>query len=136
MSNEFERYIVRRPGVIIGREDPDVEHLVDEAVDRFEKLTTRDDEFTSRFGKWKRPEHLPKFPIEKWANELITWSRIDPGILEAASFVRSFPERTDQVLVGEIARFCAEAVFDKYATDTTLRVFRFDLLRRLDEVGF
>ena len=132
------KIIVRRPGVIIGRdpEPGDISNLADEAVDRLEKLMTRDEEFTARFGKWRRPEHLPKYPIEAWAHTRITWSRVDPGILEAAAFVRAFPEKTDRVLVGEIARFCAEGVFDKYATDTTLRVFRLDLLRRLDEVGF
>lgn len=129
--------IVRRPGVNVrDPEDGEIDELVEEAVERFGKLTTRDDEFVKRFGRWRRPDCLPRYPIEDWAERMITWSRVDPGIIEAAPFVRSFPEKADRVLVGEIARFCAEAVHDKYATDTTLRVFRLDLLRRLDAVGF
>lgn len=132
------KVVVRRPGVNLEREpEPgEVENLVDEAVARFERLTTRDEEFERRFGRWRRPGHLPRYPIETWANRLITWSPVDPGIVEAAEFVRSFPERADRVLVGEIARFCAEALDGKYATDQTLRIFRLDLLRRLDAVGF
>lgn len=117
-------------------EPGEIDNLVEEAVERFTRLTTRDDEFTRRFGKWRRPDHLPRYPIEKWAQTRISWSRVDPGIVEATAFVRSFPEKTDRVLVGEIARFCAEGIYDKYATDETLRIFRLDLLRRLDEVGF
>ena len=131
------RIVVRPPGVNIRDPgDGEIDSLVEEAVDRLGKLTTRDDEFGRRFGRWRRPEHLPRYPIEAWANRLITWSRVESGIIEAAPFVRSFPEKADRVLVGEIARFCAEAVHDRYATDTTLRVFRLDLLRRLDAVGF
>jgi hypothetical protein len=129
--------IVRRPGIHVRDPEPgEIENLVDETVERFKKLTTRDEEFARRFGKWNRPEHLPRYPIERWANTLISWSRIEPGIVEAEPFVRAFPERTDRVLVGEIARFCAEGIHGKFATDETLRIFRLDLLRRLDEVGF
>lgn len=137
-SDSGSRTVVRRPGVHLGRtpEPVEIENLVDEAVERFGRLTGRDEEFERRFGRWRRPGHLPRHPIETWANRLIRWSEFDPGIVEAAEFVRMFPERTDRVLVGEIARFCAEAIDGKHATDQTLRIFRIDLLRRLDAVGF
>lgn len=139
MSTQIKsgKIVVHRPGVLIGDPDPGaVDNLVDESVERLEKLTTRDEEFTARFGKWRRPEHLPRYPIEAWANVHVQWSRVESGILEAADFVLAFPEKTDRVLVGEITRFCAEGVHDEFATDKTLKIFRLDLLRRLDEVGF
>lgn len=139
MSNLIKsgKIVVRRPGVFVRDPEPgELDRLADEAVARFERLTARDDEFTARFGKWRRPEHLPRYPIEAWANARITWSRDVSGIVEAAAFVRSFPDPADQVLVGEIARFCAEGIHGRFATDETLRIFRLDLLRRLDEVGF
>ncbi len=141
MSTQIKsgRGIVVRPGVHLDARDPEpgeVDRLVDEAVARFERFTDRDAEFERRFGRWRRPEHLPRYPIERWANRLLRWSEHDPGIVEAAAFVRSFPDRADRTLVAEIARFCAEAIEGKFATDKTLNLFRLDLLRRLDAVGF
>jgi hypothetical protein len=133
------RLVVRRPAIRVGGPEPDpgkMKALVEEAVSRLDKLTDRDEEFLRRFGKWRRPEHLPKYPIEAWANTRIYWSDVEDGIVEAAPFVRSFPEKADRILVGEVARFCAEAIHGRFATDETMRIFRLDLLRRLDDLGF
>lgn len=126
-----------RPAVVVGDADPRrIDRLVEEAIARLEKLTDRDEEFRRRFGKWTRPGHSPKYPIERWAAAWVRWHPNLEGILDVEHFVRSFPDKADRVIVGEIARFVAEEYMDKFATDKTLNTFRIDLLRRLDSVGF
>lgn len=126
-----------RPAVVAGADDPRrIDRLVEEAVARLEKLTDRDEEFRRRFGQWTRPSHAPKYPIETWAAAWVRWHPNLEGILDVEGFVKSFPDKADRVIVGEIARFVAEEYMDKFATDKTLNTFRIDLLRRLDDVGF
>ena len=126
-----------RPGVIVAEADArQIDRLVEEAVARLTKLTDRDEEFVRRFGKWTRPEHTPKYPIEAWAEAHVRWHPNLEGILDVEHFVKSFPDPADRTIVGEIARFVAEEYMDKFCTDKTLNTFRLDLLRRLDVVGF
>lgn len=130
----MKKMIVRRPGVYVS--EGRLDGMVEEAVARLDPLVARDEEFLRRFGRWTRPSHAPKYPIETWANAWIRWDPRGDGIVDIEPFVRCFPDRADQVLIGEIARFVVEEVIGKFATDETLRVFRLSLLRRLDDVGF
>jgi hypothetical protein len=131
------RYRRVRPGVVVADDDPRrIDRLVDEAIARLEKLTNRDEEFHRRFGRWTRPDHAPKYPIEAWAAAWVRWHPNLEGIIDVEHFVKSFPDKADRVIIGEIARFVAEEYVDKFVTDKTLKSFRIEFLRRLDAVGF
>lgn len=138
----MKKLIVRRPGmrpgphVSEGKLASAIDGMVEEAVDRLTKLTGRDGEFVRQFGRWTRPSHAPKYPIETWATAYIRWDPRGDGIVDVAPFLQCFPEKSDRIVIGEIARFVVEEIINKFATDETLRVFRLSLCRRLDTVGF
>jgi hypothetical protein len=138
----MKKLIVRRPGlrpgphVDAGKLGRAVDGLVEEAVERLSKLTDRDDQFLRRFGRWARPSHAPKYPIETWVTAYVRWDPRGDGVVDVEPFVKCFPERADRVVIGEICRFVVEEILGEFATDETLRVFRLSLLRRLDAVGF
>lgn len=132
----MNRILVRRRPVVDHLDERSLDRIVEEAVERFRPLEARDDAFTRHFGKWKRPDNSPTYPIERWVNTRICWHRCGDGIVDAELFVRAFPDKADKVLVGEICRFVVEEYEGKFATDDTLRAFRTNLLRRLDAVGY
>lgn len=114
----------------------DIAKLVAEATERLDPLMAEDQAFERHFGRFRRPDAAPRYPVDRWAREHIRWSEHEPGIIEAARFIRCFPDPADHAVVGEIARFCAERIEGEFATDKTLNVFRLRLLRRLESVGF
>lgn len=130
------KYVRVRKPVIDYVEEGTLNEIVDEAVERFRKYASRDEEFVARFGRWRRPGHAPTYPVELWANRWIRWHPEMDGVIDVERFVRSFPDKADRVLVGEIARFVSEPSIGLFATDKTLNSFRIELLRRLDAVGF
>jgi len=109
--------------------------IVEEAVERLGKFQTRDAEFEARFGKWTRPEFAKRYPLEAWVNKFIHFSPVEEGIIDVKPFLlRMAPE--DRRIAGEIARFVSEEVEGKWATDSTLKMFRLSFARRLDACGF
>lgn len=110
-------------------------HNVQEAIERtIERNTQRDPEFLSRFGRWQRPSFAPKYDLDRMKH-LIRWSPFEKGIIDAAPFINSL-QKFDRVIAGEIAKFTAEEVHGKHATDKVLNTFKLQFLRRLSEVGF
>jgi hypothetical protein len=138
----MKKLIVRRPGLRPGPHVDDaklrgaIDGMVEEAVDRLTKLTGRDGEFVRRFGRWTRPSRAPRYPIVEWATACVRWDPRGDGVVDVERFLNCFPEKSDRIVIGEIARFVVEEVMGKFATDETLRVFRLSLCRRLDSVGF
>ncbi len=131
----MDKIRVQRRATINELDDNSLDRIVDEAIERFRPLETRDADFERRFGKWYRPDQSLKYPIEQWVNRIV-WHACGNGIIDADRFVKSFPDRADRTIVGEICRFVTEEYEGKFATDTTLRSFRANLLRRLDLVGY
>lgn len=111
-----------------------VKELVDETVAKLERFTTRDEEFEARFGRWKRPDFMPKYKLEAFSG-LIRYSCIDKEIIDAAPFIKQLRVE-DRFLAAEIARFEFETIKDEPATDKTLNTFRLSFLRRLSALGF
>lgn len=108
--------------------------LVDLAVSRLERYTSRDAEFEARFGRWQRPSFAHRYPLEGMSH-LIDWSRLDPEILDVAPFINALAKE-DRQIAGEVARFTYEEVERMPATDKVLNTFRLNYLRRLDALGF
>lgn len=129
------RLRVRRRPVVDEVSERQLQQMAEEATERLRSLEGRDAEFTRQFGKWTRPDSAPKYPIERWAKE-VRWHPFGEGILDAAPFIRRFPDPADHAVVGEVARFVAEEYQGDFATDKTLRSFRVNLIRRLDAVGY
>lgn len=130
------RLRVRRRPVIDSVDPRALDAIVEEAVERFRPLEARDAEFARRFGKWTRPDTVPRYPVEVWAKTRIRWDPRGDGVVDAAAFVRTFPDPADRTIVGEIARFVVEEYEGRFATDETLRLIKTNLLRRLDAVGY
>lgn len=113
----------------------DLPPAVQEAIERtIRNNTQRDPEFVSRFGRWQRPSFAPRYNLDRMKG-LIRWSPHEEGIIDAAPFIKSL-HKVDQVIAGEIAKFTAEEIHGKPATDKTLNTFKLQFFRRLAEVGF
>lgn len=110
------------------------ERMIDEGIERLRRFTNRDTEFERHFGQWTRPEHLPRYKLEKMKH-LIQWSRVEEGIIECAPFIRALNE-IDRVIAAEIAKFTYEQFEGKPASDKILNDFRNHFLRLLDLCGF
>lgn len=109
--------------------------VAEEAAERTTRFTRRDAEFAQRFGRWQRPDFMPRYDLERHRH-LICWHPHQEGVLDVDPFLRTLRLKEDRQIAGEIARFVAEEFFDKPATDKTLGLFRLHLLRRLDACGF
>lgn len=109
-------------------------YLVDKTVDNLERHTHRDDEFERQFGRFSRPDGMPRYDLLRRAR-LISWSSDQEGIIEAAPFIRSLLE-CDRPVAGQIARFTAEEFEGEPASDTILNRFRNHYFRRLVMVGY
>ena len=109
--------------------------VVEEATERLAVFTRRDAEFARRFGRWQRPDFMPRYDLER-LQALVRWHPDQVGVLDIEPLLRMLRCREDRKIAGEIARFVAEEFVDAPATDKTLGLFRLHLLRRLDACGF
>lgn len=107
---------------------------IDAAIDSTSAIVERDNEFLRQFGNWERPGFAQRYDLDKM-KDLINWSVYDSSILDVAPFIKRLAEE-DQYIAAEIARFCEEEIHDKYATNSNLKKFRLNFIRRLDACGF
>jgi len=108
--------------------------VVDKLVERLEPYTARDREFEARFGRWRRPDFLRRYDLDR-LGRLIRYAPFDENLFDLAPLVNSLaPE--DRRIAGEVARFVYEEFEQKPATDKTLALFRVSYLRRLNALGF
>lgn len=108
--------------------------LIEDGLERLTRYTTRDREFEAHMGKWTRPPHLRRYPLERFQS-LIRWHPADKSTLDVAPLIRSL-DKHDRFIAGEIARFVAEEFLNQPASDTVLHRFACQYLRRLDSCGF
>jgi hypothetical protein len=107
---------------------------IDAAINSTNEIAKRDNEFLNQFGNWKRPEFARRYDLDSMKN-LINWSVHDKTILDVAPFIKRLAKE-DQYIAGEIAKFCEEEIHDKFCTDSNLKIFRLNFIRRLDACGF
>ena len=107
---------------------------IEKLVERLDPYTERDREFENRFGKWRRPDFLRRYDLER-LGRLIRYAPFDSELFDLAPLIGSLaPE--DRRIAGEVARFVFEEFETKPATDKTLAMFRLSFLRRLNALGF
>lgn len=108
----------------------------DEAVERLRRFTERDAEFAGEMERrrWSRPGSAVRYDLDA-RKSLITWSAVDPNILDVKRFVRSFAV-VDRTTAAEVAIWVSEEFHGRFATDKTLNLIRLNILRRLDACGF
>ena len=115
------------------------DRLAGDAVDKLAPFLAGDEEFEKKFGKWARPEHLPRYPLERWAKLLGYGAPLNvqqDRVIEAEAFLACFP-KFERSIVARIVEFVYdEMASEKRAGDKTLNLFRLQLIRRLENVGF
>ena len=108
--------------------------LVDAAVGHLEQLTARDREFESDFGSYRRPAFARRYPLEGLL-ALVRYAPNLPEVIDVAPFVLALAEE-DRWMAGEVARWVYAEFEHAPATDKTLGMFRLNLARRLEALGY